>query len=585
VTTGPATLVAALVVSELRVQYPGRAEAALDGVRFDVRAGEVIGLAGRTGAGKSTLALAAAGFIPRVIRARISGRVDLDGLSAPTASAAELGGRVGIVFSTPANQLSASKLTVRDELAFGLENLAVPRSAMDARIDAVLDRLSISHLADREPLALSGGEQQRVAIASIVAMGTSLVVLDEPTAELDPDGTAIVAGMLADLASSGVATLVAEHAGEVLARTERVVLLDRGRVVVEDEPGAALRPAALAPTGLRPPTLVALAATAGLPPDASFDEPRIAAALAASDVPPAPSPPSRPVPIAWEAVRGERPVVVEVRNLSYGYPGGVEAVRGASLEIGPGESVAIVGRNGSGKTTLVRHLNGLLRPTSGDVLLDGRSIAARPVHEIARSIGLVFQQPDDQIFNRSVEREVAFGPRQLGLGDASVRRLVDQAIAVVGLDAERTMNPYDLGPSLRKLVALAGVLAMEPAVLMLDEPTSGQDGPGIDRVGTIVDGWRASGRTVIAISHDIEFAAAHFGRIIVMRDGEIVADGPPDQVLSHAQGALLASTGLVVPPAARIAARLGVEGVPRDAMDLLARLRQARPAQDGAVRT
>ena len=195
---------------------------------------------GRTGAGKSTLALAAAGFIPRVVRARLDGRIEIGGVPTAGAAADTLLGRVGIVFATPANQLSASKQTVREELAFGLENLGVPRAEMDPRIDDTLARLGIAHLADREPFALSGGEQQRVAIASIVAMGTSVLVLDEPTAQLDPAGTTAVADLLEALARGGTAVLCAEHDPAVLGRMDRCLVLDRGRAI------------ALGPAGHRP---------------------------------------------------------------------------------------------------------------------------------------------------------------------------------------------------------------------------------------------------------------------------------------------------------------------------------------------
>ena len=222
------------------VRYVGRREPALDGIDLAVDPGMRIGVAGRTGAGKSTVALVAAGFIPRVVRAQLSGRAVLGALALGSATGSELIGRVGIVFSTPANQLSASKLTVREELAFGLENLGVPRAEMDGRIDAVLARLGIGHLADREPFALSGGEQQRVAIASIVTMGTGLLVLDEPTAQLDPAGTAAVAALLAELARDGSAILCAEHDPAILGGLDGCVVLDAGHAVSVGEPGRAL---------------------------------------------------------------------------------------------------------------------------------------------------------------------------------------------------------------------------------------------------------------------------------------------------------------------------------------------------------
>jgi energy-coupling factor transport system ATP-binding protein len=560
-----------LSLDDVAVRYAGRREPALSEVSLGLGPGDRVGVAGRTGAGKSTLALVSAGFIPRVVRARLSGRASLGTLDLGAATGNAILGRVGIVFSTPANQLSASKLTVREELAFGLENLGVPRATMDARIDGVLARLGIEHLAGREPFALSGGEQQRVAIASIVTMGTSYLVLDEPTAQLDPAGTASVSALLAELARDGTAILCAEHDAGILGGLDRCLVLDQGRIVAEDVPGRALGSDRLGPIGLTAPTLVRLAEAAGLDPRSAFDEAAVAGALDRTGR--AASGRAAPVPAPTIAATGDAAVVwtpaadgprvrVAAEALAHRYSTGVDALRGVSLVVEPGEAVAIVGQNGSGKTTLVKHLNGLLRPTGGRVTLDGADIREVPVHRLAATVGFVFQNPDDQLFDRSVEREVAFGPRNLGHTPEAVERAVTAALAAVGLEASRGVNPYDLDLSLRKLVALASVLAMDPAVLVLDEPTTGQDGPGVRRVGGIVDAWTRSGRTVVAITHDMEFAATHFQRIVVMREGRVVADGTPGEVFAPERTMLLASAGLEPPPAARIGARLGLGSTP-----------------------
>jgi energy-coupling factor transport system ATP-binding protein len=238
--------------------------------------------------------------------------------------------------------------------------------------------------------------------------------------------------------------------------------------------------------------------------------------------------------------------------------------------VAAGETVAIVGQNGSGKTTLAKHLVRILSPAAGSVRVGGEDLAGRTIAEVARTVGFVFQDPDRQLFSRSVEREAAFGPHNLGLPDGQVTRLVAQALAAVGLADRALENPYDLGLSDRKLVALASVLAMDPAVLVLDEPTTGQDAPGIARVGAIIDAWAAAGRTVVAITHDMELAARHFGRIVVMRDGLVVADGTPADVLAASNGALLASTGLEPPPLAVLAGLVGIGGVPVRPGELLA---------------
>jgi len=253
--------------------------------------------------------------------------------------------------------------------------------------------------------------------------------------------------------------------------------------------------------------------------------------------------------------------------------GEVRALDGIDLQIGAGELVALIGQNGSGKTTLVRHLNGLLRPTTGRVLLDGADLARHTVAQLARSVGLVFQDPASQIFAGSVRAEVEFGPRNLGMGGAGLREAVDEALAAVGLESEGRTNPYDLGSSRQKLLALASVLAMRTPILILDEPTTGQDLRGVATVRGVIGDAHAAGRTVIAISHDMEFVASTFDRVIVMRAGTLILDGPPASVFAEPAWEALRSTYLEPTLAARAGARLGLGSTPTDA-SLIDALRQ-----------
>ena len=251
--------------------------------------------------------------------------------------------------------------------------------------------------------------------------------------------------------------------------------------------------------------------------------------------------------------------------VTYRYPrGGALALDGIHLRIPPGQRVALVGQNGSGKTTLVRHLNGLLRPTSGRVLHDGNDVAGRTVAQLARSVGLVFQDPDRQIFAGSVHSEVEFGPRNLGMRGARLRAAVDGALADVGLDTEAGTNPYDLGASRRKLLALASVQAMGTPVLVLDEPTTGQDMRGVEIVQRLIEASRAAGRTVIAISHDMEFVAGAFDRVVVLRAGKVILDGTPARVFGDAAWEVLRSTYLEPPLSAVIGSKLGLGATPTD---------------------
>ena len=244
--------------------------------------------------------------------------------------------------------------------------------------------------------------------------------------------------------------------------------------------------------------------------------------------------------------------------------GGVRALDGVDLNIAAGERVALVGQNGSGKTTLVRHLNGLLRPTDGRVTIDGTDASRLTVAQLASRVGLVFQDPDRQIFAGSVRSEVEFGPRNLGRSGADLRDAVSAALDATGLGGEEGTNPYDLGRSRRKLLALASVLAMRTPVLVLDEPTTGQDARGVERVRSVVEAVGAQGRTVIAISHDMRFVADVFERVIVMRAGRVILDGDPSRVFAEDAWEALRSTYLEAPLAAVVGERLGLGSTPTD---------------------
>jgi len=263
--------------------------------------------------------------------------------------------------------------------------------------------------------------------------------------------------------------------------------------------------------------------------------------------------------------------MIEIDDVVYVSPTGTRAVDGVSLSIGDGERVAIIGQNGSGKSTLVRQLNGLLRPTQGRVLLDGVDAASLRVAELAGVVGLVFQDPDRQIFAGSVRAEVEFGPHNAGLAAEALRVAVDEALSTTGLTEEARTKPYDLGYSRRKLLALASVLASKTPVLVLDEPTTGQDARGVQRIEGIIGEVAGAGRTVIAISHDMRFVADCFERVIVMREGRVILDGSPEQVFGESNWSPLASTYLEPPLPARVGARLGLGSTPTDAR-LIAKL-------------
>jgi energy-coupling factor transport system ATP-binding protein len=263
---------------------------------------------------------------------------------------------------------------------------------------------------------------------------------------------------------------------------------------------------------------------------------------------------------------------IEVNQLSFTYPSGVRALRGVSLQIATGERVAIVGQNGAGKTTLVKHLNGLLKPTAaGGVYVGGRDTRQYSAAQMAQWVGYVFQNPDDQLFKSSVRAEVAFGPNNLGWEKMRVEEQTERALEMVELGNIAKRHPYDLSPGERKRVALAAVLAMDTPIVIFDEPTTGQDFAGVELIGRIVEWLGEREKTMIAISHDIDFCAEHFERTIVMSDGEVLLDGPTRTVLSQAE--ILMKSYVEPPQIVRLAERLELAGAPLTVEELMLRMK------------
>ncbi|MFZ5908399.1 MAG: energy-coupling factor ABC transporter ATP-binding protein [Chloroflexota bacterium] len=258
---------------------------------------------------------------------------------------------------------------------------------------------------------------------------------------------------------------------------------------------------------------------------------------------------------------------IEIKDLHHTYPAGVRALNGISLTIETGEQVAIVGQNGAGKTTLVKHLNGLLLPTSGSVLIGDWDTSKYQVAKLASRVGYVFQNPDEQLFTKTVHQEVSFGPKNLGYESGKVEALVDDALTLTELSAQKETNPYDLSPTWRKMVALASIIAMDTPIIIFDEPTTGQDAANIARMADAIAALRARGKTVITITHDIDFCAENFERVIALAQGKVLLDGPANEVLGQQE--ILAQTYVDPPQLTRLGLRLGLPEVVRSQEEFL----------------
>lgn len=523
--------------------YAGANEPALRDVTLAVPAGQICAVIGRAGAGKSTLCALCTGFVPHFFRGRLSGDAVVDGLSIASHPIAELVRHVALVSGNAFSQISGARFTVYDEVAFGLENLGVPRPEMIERVEWALRALGIDHLRDRSPYDLSGGQQQRIVIAAALAMRPPVLALDEPTSQLDPPAMAELADVLRALSRQGITMLVAEHRLEWIADlAERVVALDRGAILADGAPADVLTDPRLCEHGIGWPRPAQMAARARAEGRWAPDRPLpitvagLAAGLraAASDqdsVNGQDNASCLPAMRPQNELDGASPIdrdaepIVTLDEVRFTYPTGVAALRGVSLTVRRGERIALVGRNGAGKSTLVRHLNGLLRPSQGRALVGGVDTRTTTVARCARHVGVVFQDVRNQLFARTVRDEIRFGPRNLGFTPEKVHALVEAAIDALDLRDVVDEHPYDLPPARRRLVAIAAVLAMDTALLVLDEPTAGLDNASIGLLMRLIDDLAARQRSVLVVSHDLDFCYETLDRVVLMRDGQIALDG------------------------------------------------------------
>jgi len=393
----------------------------------------------------------------------------------------------------------------------------------------------------------SGGEKQRLAIAGLLALRPPVMVLDEPTTDLDPAGRAEVLRTLAGLRADGLALLVIEHDTAAAADADLLLVLREGRVVARGAPRVLLADVeACTAAGIRAPDACRVFVALGLP-DPPLDVATAAERLRAAGATPKPPrflPPPRPA----------GPPLIDVRGLRHRYPTGHEALAEVSLAIRPGEFVALVGRNGSGKTTLAKHLNGLLEPTEGAVRLEGRDLRSLALEELAQRVGYVFQDPDHQLFAATVGEEVAFGPRNLGLAPTQVEERVAEALAAVDLH-ERDADPFLLDKGARQRLAVASILALRPDVLVLDEPTTGLDHLEQERMLELLARLHTTGRTIVIVTHTPWVIATHARRVVLLAEGRLRYDGPLRPFFANEE--LLAAAAFRAPDVTRLGRCLG----------------------------
>ena len=490
--------------------YPGAATPTLREVDLTIGEGELCLVVGRTGSGKSTLLRAVNGLVPHFSGGTLSGRVSVGGLNTREHRPRDLADLVGYVGQNP--QAGFVTDTVEDELAYAMENLGLAPDTMRRRVEDVLDLLGLAELRIRALSSLSAGQQQRVAVGSVLTAHPRVLVLDEPTSALDPPAAEDVLAALQRLVHDlGLTVVLAEHRLErVVQYADRVVLVSGpGEPVVAGPPADVMATAPVAPPVVR---LGRLAGWAPLP--LSVRDARRAATSLSLPPPPMPEP------------RQTGEVVAATSRLGARY-GDLVALRDVTLDLRAGEVVALMGRNGAGKTTLLSHLVGLRRPSAGTVTVAGVAPHGRPGREMARLVGLVPQDPGRLLYGDTVADECRGADREAGLPAGTTAGVLDRLAP--WLPADR--HPSDLSEGERLALALAVVLGGEPPLVLLDEPTRGLDYAAKTRLVPLLRGLAASGHAVLLSTHDVELAAELTDRTVVLADGEVVADGPTREVV------------------------------------------------------
>jgi energy-coupling factor transport system ATP-binding protein len=560
----PPTTAIAAALEGVSFTYAGSDRAALTQVRFELRPGEMIGIMGASGAGKSTLAKCLNRIVPRFEDGSFGGVVRISGRTLDGERVCDVASMVGMVFQDFEAQLFSTN--VAHEVAFAMEQIGMPREEIAARIGPALDAVGLAGFDDRDPTSLSGGEKQRLAIASVLALRPGVVVLDEPTSDLDPEGKAEVFALIRRMRAQGLSLIVIEHEAEELRSCDRIVLLRDGEVIANGPPAEVMnRRQLLEECGVHPPDINRVMDLLGIDRHAvSIDE---AEAIIRAGFPLLPITPEAPAAILDPAISlphltsPPHPSIepasplLRVDHLSFAYPFGPPVLDDVSLEIAAGEFIAIIGQNGSGKTTLAKHLVGLLAAGDGKIIIGGRDRSMLHPAETAQEVGYVFQNPDHQIFAATVADEVAFGPRNFGLDDAEIARRSEEVLSAVNLTAERNRDPFLLSKGERQRLAVASVLALRPRLLILDEPTTGLDYREQRRMMGLIGDLNRTGIAIVMITHTPWLVAEYARRVLLMRKGKVMFDGGVREFFAHDE--LLANSSFRPPEATMLARRFG----------------------------
>jgi energy-coupling factor transport system ATP-binding protein len=517
-------------IENVTFSYPQIDSPSLTDVNLDIERGEFVLLVGPSGCGKSTLVRTLNGLIPTLSGGKLDGRVLINGKDIKGEKIHKLALQVGMVFQNPDTQLFS--LTIGEDIAFGPENLGLQKQDIIDRTNHALDVTGLKHLKDNFIFLLSGGEKQRTAIGGIIAMDPDLFILDEPTSDLDPVGTKDVLDIIKQLnKEKNISIILIEHKiDEVVKLASRVILMEKGEITLDGDPSEIFsnHEDQMKKAGIYPPQLSEISNILDLNNNKNamsyktvFE--RLMKVLPESD---------NGLQVNNIKLLNARPHL-EIKELYHQFEGGAYGLKNINLQINHGEFIALIGHNGSGKTTFSHHLIGLLRPTQGKILINGTDISDLSIPKVAQEVGFLFQNPDNQIFTDRVDEEIKFGLKNMGLNDKEIDKRINSALEMMELTEYKNRHPHSLSRGQRQRLAVASILAMKPDIIVLDEPTTGQDRAHVNKFMQQIRELNKLGKTIIFITHDMNIAAKYSTRTIVMKTGEVFLDGPTRDIFSR----------------------------------------------------
>ena len=516
---------------DVSFNYENSKRKVLKNINLDIKEGDFVVITGPTGAGKTTLCEMMNGIIPNFVKGNLTGSITVDGKNPTKEQVATMAQTVGLVFQDPNTQLFG--MTVEEDIAFGATNLGYDYYECMERVNRSVKDLQLERLMSRKPMELSGGQKQSVAIAGIYAMLPKIIVCDEPTSMLDPIGKSNIFSLVKDINKKyGITVVLVEHVmSEVVRHADKVIVMDRGSIVLQGSVNEVFSQVdKLNELGLNVPQSIELSMKlkdAGYVSEVSLITDDMINQLKDMQ-------PKRPVvSTKKEAAAEEKETIIDVDDLVFSYLGDTNQVDHVSLQFKKGDFVAIIGQNGAGKTTLCRSIIGLLKPTSGTIKVAEIDVSTKTVAELSGTVGYCFQNPDEQIFKDSVEDELLFGAENLGRLNDSTRERINEIISDVGLDRYRKVWPKYLSKGERQRLTMGSIIAMDPDVVIVDEPTTGQDWRETIWIMDLLKKINDAGKTVIIITHNMEIVCSYCNRVLAMRYGKVLLDGTPAEVFAQ----------------------------------------------------